>query len=65
MTKQYFEVTVEYTGTKTYRIPTNGDTANTLVLIGENLTRLDKIWNSFYENEEFKLLSIEYQEWKD
>ena len=67
MSKQelFFEVSVDYSGTKTYRIPVVDGVPETLKHIADGLNRLDKIYNPFHVTETVSLASIEYQEWKD
>ena len=59
MTNQYFEVTVEYTGTKTYRVPIRDhDPAATLGYIGESYYRLEQVYNPISDREETSIVSI-------
>jgi hypothetical protein len=59
MTKQYFEVTVEYSGTKTFRVPIqDGEPAATIGYIGENYYRLEQVYNPISDREETSIVSI-------
>ena len=59
MTKRFYDVTVEYTGTKTYRVYiAEGEPAATLGYIGENYYRMDRDHNPIDEREEYALVSI-------
>ncbi len=59
MTKQYFEVTVEYSGTKTFRVPIqNEEPAATIGYIGENYYRLEQVYNPISDREETSIVSI-------
>lgn len=61
MTKRFYDVTVEYTGTKTYRIFMDaGEPAATLGYIGENYYRMERDHNPIDEHEELVLTSIVY-----
>ena len=66
MTKKFYDVTVEYTGTKTFRvtIDDNGTTADTLGYIGENYYKMEQNYNPVEEREEQGLVSIVYGEEK-
>jgi len=66
MAKTFYDVTVEYIGTKTFRvaIDDNGTTADTLGYIGENYYRMEQNYNPIEEREDVVLTSIVYGEEK-
>jgi hypothetical protein len=65
MKKAYYDVTVEYTGTKTFRVyMQDGEPAAALGVIGENYYKMERGYNPIDEREELVLTSIVYGEEK-
>lgn len=65
MAKKFYDVTVEYTGTKTFRVyMQDGEPAATLGYVAENYYCMDKYHNPVEEREELGLVSIVYGEEK-
>ena len=59
MSNQYYEVTVEYTGTKTFRVPIkDGEPAATLGYISEEYYRLEQVYNPICGREDACIVSI-------
>lgn len=63
MKKAYYDVTVAYTGTKTFRIYIEeGEPAAALGVIAENFYELERNYNPIDERDELVLTSIIYGE---
>lgn len=63
MTKKYYDVTVEYTGTKIFRVyMQDGEPAAALGVIAENFYEMERNYNPIDEREELVLASIVYGE---
>jgi hypothetical protein len=65
MAKKFYDVTVEYTGTKTFRVyMQDGEPAAALGVIAENFYEMERNYNPIDEREEMVLTSIVYGEQK-
>jgi hypothetical protein len=63
MTKKFYDVTVEYTGTKTFRVyMEDGEDAATLGYIAENYYRMEQNHNPNDEREEMIVTAVIYGE---
>lgn len=60
--KQYLEVEIEETTTKTYKIEIIGCVGNTLKYIGANLYQLEQIYNPQGETHKVETLAIYLRE---
>ena len=60
MAKKYFEVEVQYTGTKTFHVKVDGTKGEqeALKYIAENYRRLERDYNPKVEYEEITVLAI-------
>ena len=65
--KRYFDVEMEYTGTKVFRIEIDRQhsIADTLEYVGVNLHRLDQDHNPITDNVESTLIGISIKEFSE